>query len=88
MPQPGATSTPNTSAASSGTFNLPYPTTGGAFPPYPPPNNSFSNFPPYPPTGNVMPAANSMGGTGYPPYMNYPPAPGYNSGYVSRISYC
>ncbi|XP_073842175.1 tumor susceptibility gene 101 [Musca autumnalis] len=74
---------PNTSSGTGGSYNLPYPASGGSFPPYPPASgNNFGGFPPYPPSGNVIPAANS--GPGYPPYrMNYPPGPGYNSGYNS-----
>lgn len=79
MPQPGGS--PNTSAASGNSYNLPYPTSGGAFPPYPPgPSNSFGGYPPYPASGNAIPAATSGSG-GYPPYMNFPAVPGYNSGY-------
>ncbi|XP_061395136.1 tumor susceptibility gene 101 protein [Musca vetustissima] len=75
---------PNASSTSGGSYNLPYPASGGSFPPYPPSSgNNFGGFPPYPTSGNVMPAATSGPGTGYPPYMNYPPGPGYNSGYNS-----
>lgn len=67
MPQPGG-------GPPGGSF-LPYPTGGGAFPPYPP-NNNFGQYPPYPSGG-----ANTSGG-GPAPYMNFPQVPGYNSGYV------
>ncbi|XP_013117269.1 tumor susceptibility gene 101 protein [Stomoxys calcitrans] len=77
MPQAGA----NTSTASGGSYNLPYPTGGGSFPPYPPAtSNNFGAFPPYPTPGNSIAASTT--GPGYPPYMNYP-QPGYNSGYNS-----
>lgn len=84
MPHPGGGGAPNTSAASGNAYNLPYPTSGGSFPPYPPgPSNNFGGYPPYPASGNSVPAATSGPRGGYPPYMNFPPAPGYNSGYVS-----
>lgn len=80
MPQPGGTSNQNTAAASGGSY-FPYPT---EFPRYPTSNN-FGGYPPYPSSsGNAMPGTTSGGGTGYPPYMNFPPVPGYNSGYVSN----
>lgn len=77
---------PNASSTSGGSYNLPYPTSGGSFPPYPPASgNSFGGFPPYPAPGNVMPATTSGPSSGYPPYMNYPPGAGYNSGYVNNF---
>ncbi|XP_011214165.1 tumor susceptibility gene 101 protein [Bactrocera tryoni] len=61
----------------------PYPTAGGgAFPPYPTANN-FGPFPPYPTGGNSSVANPSTSAGGYPPYMNYPQVPGYNSGFNS-----
>lgn len=63
---------------------MPYPSGGGSFNPYPPATgNNFGGFPPYPTPGNVIPAATS--GPGYPPYMNFPQGPGYNSGYVCNL---
>lgn len=73
MPQPGVTPNPTTAATAGGSYNLPYPTTGGGFPPYP------GSYMPYPSTsGNAMPTPNAGG---YPPYMPTP----YNSGYVRKF---
>lgn len=67
-------------------IGLPLPTagagSGGTFPPYPPANN-FGIYPPYPTGGNSSVANPSTSAGGYPPYMNYPQVPGYNSGFNS-----
>lgn len=55
---------------------------GGAFPPYPQASN-FGSYPPYPTGGNSSVANPSTSAGGYPPYMNFPQVPGYNSGYNS-----
>lgn len=87
MPQPGNVNKINTSQATGGSFRLPYPTAGGGIIPYlPGSNNNVGGYPPYPTSSaNAMPAATSGINSGFPPYMNFPPVPGYNSGYVSIV---
>lgn len=66
MPQPGG---------SSQGYGLPYPSSGGAFPPYP--TSNFGGFPAYPGASNPSPAPG-----GYPPYpMPNPSHSGYNNFY-------
>lgn len=71
---------------------MPQPNAGGSnYMPYPP----ATNFPPYPGGGSNFGAAfppyqnPGANNTPYPSYMpSMPNASGYNSGYVSRKSFC
>ncbi|CAD7003491.1 tumor susceptibility gene 101 protein isoform X2 [Ceratitis capitata] len=74
------------SQAAGGGGYLPYPSanagTSGSIPPYPP-VNSFGPYASYS-TGSNSTVANASAVPGsYPPYMNFPQVPGYNSCYNS-----